>query len=118
EELWARTSEAPRGDLLIFTAWPELSALPKFEEASRDMAWVIELVKGVRSIRAEMNVPPSAKPPLLLKDASTQSQALLARNNAVILQLARVISAEPASALPKGSAQFVIGEAVAALPLG
>jgi valyl-tRNA synthetase len=118
EELWARTSETPRGEMLMLAAWPELGALPKFEEASRDMAWVIELVKGVRSIRAEMNVPPSARPPLLLKDASAASQALLGRNNAVILQLARVASAEPAETLPKGSAQFVIGEAVAALPLG
>jgi valyl-tRNA synthetase len=118
EELWARTSETPRDTALIVAAWPDLSALPKFEEASRDMAWVIELVKGVRSIRAEMNVPPSAKPPLLLKDASAASQALLARNNAVILQLARVASAEPADSLPKGSAQAVIGEAVAGLPLG
>ena len=118
EELWARTSETPRDTALIVAAWPDLSALPKFEEASRDMAWVIELVKGVRSIRAEMNVPPSAKPPLLLKDASAASQALLARNNAVILQLARVASAEPADTLPKGSAQVVIGEAVAGLPLG
>ena len=118
EELWARTSETPRDTALIVAAWPDLSALPKFEDASRDMAWVIELVKGVRSIRAEMNVPPSAKPPLLLKDASAASQALLARNNAVILQLARVASAEPADTLPKGSAQVVIGEAVAGLPLG
>jgi valyl-tRNA synthetase len=118
EELWARTSEGPRDSALIVAAWPDLSALPKFEDASRDMAWVIELVKGVRSIRAEMNVPPSAKPPLLLKDASAASRALLARNNAVILQLARVASAEPADTLPKGSAQVVIGEAVAGLPLG
>ena len=46
------------------------------------------------------------------------AQALLARNKAIILQLARVTSADAADTLPKGSAQFVIGEAVAALPLG
>jgi valyl-tRNA synthetase len=118
EELWARTSEKPRGSMLILVAWPDLGSLPKFEEASRDMAWVVELVKGVRSVRAEMNVPPSARPPLLLKDAGAQSKALLARNRAIILQLARLASAELADTLPRGCAQFVIGESVAALPLG
>jgi valyl-tRNA synthetase len=36
----------------------------------------------------------------------------------VILQLARLSSAEAADALPRGTAQFVLGEATAGLPLG
>jgi valyl-tRNA synthetase len=36
----------------------------------------------------------------------------------VIATLARLSSAEAAPAIPKGSAQFVLGEAVVALPLG
>ena len=36
----------------------------------------------------------------------------------VIATLARLSSAEAAAAIPKGSAQFVLGEAVVALPLG
>jgi valyl-tRNA synthetase len=120
EELWARTAEgaAPRDTLLIEAPWPDYAALPKFEDAARELNWVIDLVKGVRSIRAEMNVPPSAKIALLLKDANAQSLDRLARNKDVILQLARLVTAEPIDTLPKGSAQFVLGEAVAALPLG
>ena len=120
EELWARTAEGndPRATLLIEAAWPDYAALPKFEDAAREMNWVIDLVKGVRSIRAEMNVPPSAKIALLLKDANAQTIERLDRNKDVILQLARLASAEPTATLPQGSAQFVVGEAVAALPLG
>jgi valyl-tRNA synthetase len=118
EELWARTAEIPRDSLLIEARWPKLDALPTFEDACRDMQWVIDLVSGVRSIRAEMNVPPSAKIDLVLKDASAQSKALLERSKEVILRLARLAKAEAANTLPEGSAQFVLGEAMVGLPLG
>jgi valyl-tRNA synthetase len=82
------------------------------------MNWVIDLVKGVRSVRSEMNVPPAAKVALVLKDADAKSKATLAANHDVILTLARLSSADVADALPKGSAQFVLGEATVGLPLG
>jgi valyl-tRNA synthetase len=65
-----------------------------------------------------MNVPPSAQIALELKDASADTQARLARNREVIMTLARLASAHPTDTIPKGSAQFMLGEAVAALPLG
>ena len=71
EELWARTAVPDgRASLLIEAMWPAVKAPPAFEIAQKELEWVIELVKGVRSVRAEMNVPPSAKIALLLKDAS------------------------------------------------
>ncbi len=118
EELWALTAEKPRSSLLIEAEWPDLSGLPKFADACRDTQWVIDLVSGVRSVRAEMNVPPSAKIALVLKGANDQTKALLARGKDVILQLARLSSAEPSDTLPKGSAQLVLGEATVGLPLG
>jgi len=75
-------------------------------------------VMGVRSIRSEMNVPPSAKVALVLKDASAESKDRLDRNLGVIMTLARLASAHTADALPEGSAQFVLNEAIVALPLG
>jgi valyl-tRNA synthetase len=95
-----------------------LAALLKNEEACTEMQWVVDLVSGVRSIRAEMNVPPSAKIALVLKDASAVTRARLDRHHGVILTLARLSSANVAEAIPQGSAQFVVGEAVVALPLG
>ncbi|HUO90176.1 MAG TPA: valine--tRNA ligase [Rhizomicrobium sp.] len=120
EELWARTAEGgpARGTLLIEAPWPEFAALPKFEDARRELNWVIDLVSGVRSVRAEMNVPPSAKIALVLKDAGETSRATLARQKEVILQLARLVTAETIDTLPKGTAQFVLGEATVGLPLG
>ena len=118
EELWARTSEAPRETLLILADWPARIRVAGAEAASAEMNWVIALVQGIRSVRAEMNVPAGAKIPMVLTGADETAKARLSRNKDVILTLARLTSAAPADEIPKGSAQFVIGEAVVALPLG
>jgi valyl-tRNA synthetase len=65
-----------------------------------------------------MNVPPSAKIALVLKDASAASRTRLERNRDVIMSLARLESAHASETLPAGSAQFVLEEATVALPLG
>ncbi|MEJ0025696.1 MAG: valine--tRNA ligase [Rhizomicrobium sp.] len=119
EELWAKTAEggAPRATLLIEADWPRGAATGD-DAARAEMNWVIDLVKGVRSVRAEMNVPPSAKIALLLKDADAKTRDRLARQKDVILQLARLVAAETVDDFPKGTAQFVLGEATAGLPLG
>ncbi len=120
EELWARTAEetAPRDGLLMESSWPDVSGLPNDEAARAEMEWLIALISGVRSVRAEMNVPPSARMPLILNDASPQSKERLARHRDLVLTLARLSDVQEGDAFPKGSAQFVVGEAVAALPLG
>ncbi|HEY1837081.1 MAG TPA: valine--tRNA ligase [Rhizomicrobium sp.] len=117
EELWARTATRPR-DLLIVSPWPVLAREPIDAAASAEMQWMIDLISGVRSVRAEMNVPPAAKMPLVLKGASAEIRDRLDRNANVILTLARLSTIDVSDSIPKGSAQFVIGEAVAALPLG
>ncbi|HWY64048.1 MAG TPA: class I tRNA ligase family protein, partial [Rhizomicrobium sp.] len=118
EELWEKTAQSARDSLLVVANWPQHEQMAGADVASAEMNWVIELVQGVRSVRAEMNVPAGAKIPLVLTGASEQSAARLARHIDVIATLARLSSAEAAPAIPKGSAQFVLEEAVVALPLG
>jgi valyl-tRNA synthetase len=119
EELWARTAtDVSRAGLLIETEWPSVTVSPAFENAQTELAWVIDLVKGVRSIRAEMNVPPGARMALLAKDANQQTRERLDRNLDIIRQLARLDRVEISGSFPKGTAQFVLGEATVGLPLG
>jgi valyl-tRNA synthetase len=117
EELWAATAATPRDSLLVVAQWPSIKSQGA-QAASAEMNWVIELIKGVRSVRAEMNVPAGAKIPLVLTGASETAARRLAKHIDVISTLARLTSAEAAPAIPKGSAQFVLEEAVVALPLG
>jgi valyl-tRNA synthetase len=118
EELWARTSEAPRDTLLILADWPKPNRIAGAEAATAEISWVIEMIKGIRSVRAEMNVPAGAKIPMMLTGAGEMAKTRLARNRDVILSLARLTSADVAAAIPAGSAQFVLEEATVALPLG
>jgi valyl-tRNA synthetase len=115
EELWAKTAE--RDALLIVSEWPEIAA-QAHEDARAEIEWLIALVSGVRSVRTEMNVPAAARIELVLTGADRAIGERLQRNHGAIVTLARLDSIALANEIPKGSAQFVVGDIVAALPLG
>jgi valyl-tRNA synthetase len=116
EELWSETGNGGRQSLLCHAAWPA----PEFEDkaAAEEMNWLVELISGIRSVRAEMNVPPSAMAPLVMVGAGEATRERLSRHEAAIGRLARISGISFAEAAPKASAQLVIGEATACLPLG
>lgn len=118
EELWAHTAGAgkERQGLVCHAEWPT----PAYaDEASADETnWLIELVTGIRSVRAEMNVPPGAIAPLVIVGANPQTRARVERHEPAIRRLARVEGITLIDEAPKGAAQIVIGEATACLPLG
>jgi valyl-tRNA synthetase len=118
EELWSHAGEngSARESLLCHAAWPK----PDFEDAAAaaEINWLIELVTGIRSVRSEMNVPPAAIAPLVLIGAGEETHARLERHESAIRRLARIGEISHSSAAPEASAQIVIGEATACLPLG
>ncbi len=118
EELWAHTAGEgeERDDLLCLTDWPE----PEFRDdaAAAEINWLIDLVSGIRSARAEMNVPPGATASLVVVGANTSTEARLDRHAAAIMRLARADEIRAADVAPKGSAQIIVGEATVCLPLG
>ncbi|MGB0908531.1 MAG: valine--tRNA ligase [Maricaulaceae bacterium] len=116
EELWAQTADS-RDELLIVSEWPELGALKINEDAREDVNWLIRLISGLRSVRAEMNVPPSKKSPLVLVGASDATKARMDTYADVLDRMARVESWSAADSAPQGSIQTVVDEAVCALPL-
>lgn len=117
EELWDHTAgDVERESLICHAAWPAPSF--KDEEAAADVNWLIELVTGIRSVRSEMNVPASAIAPLVMVGTSDQTQARLARHESTLKRLARVGEITLTEDAPGNSAQIVIGEATACLPLG
>jgi valyl-tRNA synthetase len=113
EELWDKLAEfgTPRDGLLITARWPDAPENWFDPEAEAEIGWLIELVGEVRSIRAEMNVPPSARAPLTLAGADRTTRARLERHRELIVSLARLSSVREAEAPPHGAAPFAIGEA-------
>ncbi len=119
EELWSKLAEfgAPRDSMLISAKWPVFPDAWVDAEAEAEIGWVIDLVSEVRSIRSEMNVPPSARAPLTLIGAGEVARARLARNRDLIVTLGRLDSAKEAEAPPAGAVPFVLGEATGALAI-
>jgi valyl-tRNA synthetase len=119
EELWSKLAEfgAPRDSMLISAKWPVFPDAWVDAEAEAEIGWVIELVSEVRSIRSEMNVPPSARAPLTLIGAGEIARGRLARNRDLIVTLGRLDSAKEADAPPAGAVPFVLGEATGALAI-
>jgi len=120
EELWAELAAfgGPKRDgFLIEAAWPSLPETWIDAEAQGEIDWLIELVGEVRSIRSEMNVPPSARAPLTIAGASDETRARLDRHHDVIATMARVSDLRLADAAPQGAVPFVIGEATGALSI-
>ena len=58
EEIYTTLTD---GESITISAWPEYSEAMKAEKAEKDMSYIIEAIKGLRNVRAEMNVPPSRK---------------------------------------------------------
>jgi valyl-tRNA synthetase len=145
EELWAVT--AKRDGLLALTAWsrqaveltPDQLALlsatnpnepftppilfvpvvPDFSDpaAEAEIGWVVDLVTAIRSVRAEMNIPPATLTPLVLAGASTETKARAQRWNDVVKRMARLADISFVDSAPEGAVQLLVRGEVAALPL-
>ncbi|WP_183266319.1 valine--tRNA ligase [Acidocella aromatica] len=117
EELWDYFGYGVECSL-ITASWPEPVAVSNLEDAAAEVDWVIGLISEVRTVRSEMNVPPSQKSPVLLQDAAP---ATLARAQAWFEAISRMARASEIGPLtgpaPKNAAQAVLGEATIILPL-
>ena len=114
EALWDELS-GPGEGVLALARWPQSDFADA--AAAAEINWLVELISGIRSVRAEMNVPASARTDLVVVGASDETRRRLNANTAAICVLARVDNISLEAAVPSGSAQLLVGEATAALPL-
>ncbi|MEL6582902.1 MAG: valine--tRNA ligase [Pseudomonadota bacterium] len=115
EQLWGDLGE--RAKMLVHADWPEFGAEVADPAADAEMSWVISLIEGIRSLRSEMGLSPSAKLTLALTGASEEAKARLERNRVLIERLARLEPVEFADSAPEGSVTLPIEGAEACLPL-
>ncbi len=145
EELWTVT--AKRDGLLALAPWPRnareltpeqvalmaatsptetlpapmLAALDSAEftdsDAEAEIGWLVDLVTAIRSVRAEMNIPPATLTPLVLAAPSAETRARVPRWSDVIKRMARLNDISFADRAPQGSVQLLVRGEIAALPL-
>lgn len=119
EELWAELGkEGPaRESLLIGAEWPVLPDAFIDASAEAEIGWLVDLVGEIRALRAEMNVPPSAKPPLAFVAPDAVTAERIARHRDLLLTLGRVSEITSVEAAPARAVTFVSGSTTAALSL-
>jgi valyl-tRNA synthetase len=115
EDLWQST--AARTKLLCHADWPTYTAQGLVDPAAEaEMRWTISLIEGVRSARAQLNVPAGLTVPVVMTEADASVRQALARNAALIQRLAR-IEAPTEGQAPRGSITVATPGATFALPL-
>ncbi|WFU37403.1 valine--tRNA ligase [Bradyrhizobium sp. CB82] len=85
--------------------------------AEAEIGWVIDLVTQIRSVRAEMNIPPATLTALVLAGASAETRERASRWADVIKRMARLSDISFADRPPDGAVQILVRGEVAALPL-
>ena len=114
EELWNLTGT--RETELIVARWPQ--ALYAVDgEAQAEIDWLIRLISAMRTARTELNVPPGARLPVVVQDASAETRRRIDRQGAALARLGRVESLSFGDVVAGGAAQIVVDEATFILPL-
>ena len=115
EELWHALGV--RETDLITAAWPLAEAHSIDQDASAEIAWLIDLISAIRSARTELNVPPSAKLVLHAPDGDDRLKTMLDRHTSALQRMARVEAIDYAPPPAGGMAQVIAGGTTFALPL-
>ena len=114
EELWSGVADS-REDNLIVTAWPELGDELVNAEAGANIEWLQTLITNIRSVRADMNIPPKKKAPLLMIADTLDPR--LASYAEQLSPMARVEHVDLAAAAPDNALQTVVDGVTYAIPL-
>ena len=110
EELWQNLPV--EGDTIMLSKWPEVSDIASYPEEAQQMALLMEVIRAVRNIRGEMNVPLGKKSELILW-ADDSQQDILRQGEEYLLSLASaetvVISEKQATAPEQAGSAHVKG---------
>jgi valyl-tRNA synthetase len=117
EEVWERLAGEAAG-MLITGAWPDFPSDVLEPNAPAEMDWVVQAISAIRTLRAEMNVPPGARIPLDLKDVDALAEQRVERHREHFVRLARVERFGKVADIPTGGVPVTVEGATLILGLG
>ena len=120
EEIWQQVAPmlGKAGDTIMVQAFP-VAKNGEDAEATREIAWLQQVLLGIRKIRADMNIAPGKPLPLLVANLDGQGQQNLADQERCLLLLGRLenIRVLDAGAAEPEAAAFMLGNAKMMIPL-
>ncbi|SDZ78346.1 valyl-tRNA synthetase [Selenomonas ruminantium] len=100
EEIWQKVPHDDALKSIMETSWPEVQAECISDEIEADMTAIMETIKTVRNMRAEVGAAPSKKSELILNFTDESLRAVFTENQSYLDKLA---SSDPITILPAGA---------------
>ena len=107
-------------ETIMLSKWPEFTEEWNFPEEEAAVERIKDLVRGVRNVRTEMDVPPSRKAKLFVVSENADVRKVFEDNKQVYVNLAftsEIIVAADKSGIGEDAVSVVIPDAVVYLPL-
>jgi valyl-tRNA synthetase len=104
----------------MIAKWPEYNAALDMPEDEKRMETVMEAIKAIRNIRAEMNVVPSRKAKVIIVSSNKEAAAAMLEGKSYFEKLAsasEVVVQNEKKDIPEGAVSVLAGGAEIFLPL-
>ncbi|OAB46672.1 valine--tRNA ligase [Paenibacillus glacialis] len=98
EEIWQHLPH--EGDTITLAAWPEYNSSFENVESVNEMNMLMDIIRTVRNIRAEVNVPMSKKVELIVKAGSADVFGIVSRNENYVKRFCNTSSFEVGVDIP------------------
>ncbi|WHX48088.1 valine--tRNA ligase [Paenibacillus woosongensis] len=117
EEIWQHLPH--RGETITLAEWPQFDPSLEAPDAVREMNLLIDMIRSVRNIRAEVNVPMSKQIELIVKPGSAELLDIIERNSHYIRRFCNTSQYEASlsAAVPEKAMTAVVTGAELYLPL-
>ncbi|GLI37073.1 valine--tRNA ligase [Geobacter hydrogenophilus] len=119
EEIWQALPGRRPTATIMTSPWPTPDPAWDFAAGAAEMELVMEVIRGIRNIRGEMDVAPSREIAAILNCGSESSLDLLKKNEVYIMSLARISDLAIGTGMerPADAAISVAGDVEVAVPL-
>src|SRR3989338_2235802 len=121
EELWQQLPllESSRGEGIMVAEYPAYNKSLVDEDIEREMNLIMEISRGIRNIRSEMNVPPVKKVNAIIRTEDEKKINTIQKQSSYISELSRLntLSVIRNGKKPKMSATAIIGDMEIFVPL-
>ncbi len=107
EEIWLNILKKEKS--LMISSYPTVKNLIRDEEAIKKMAYIIDAISGIRSIRGELNISPALNIEVFIKPLTKEVEEILRYGSKFIMKLAKASKVNIAKEIvrEKGSAMYV-----------
>lgn len=119
EEIWQSLPGARPVSSIMIASYPQPVPERDFADGAQEMELVMEVIRGIRNIRGEVEVPPSREIAAILDCGSEESLHILKRNEGYVMSLARLsdLAMGRSPERPADAAVQVAGDVQIVIPL-